>query len=150
MFSNSKSVVPSQRFRHMGATVTTSEAILLQLVGDKDHPKFKDIQGLIKTLAPDSGLLNKLWSATLAFTENHQWWKSSSASNVLLILRAGRGDYLSRKISRVFCQMFCSRKSVGIAKTKFAVWHLLTFYKEKVNFYKVECFWKKQKHINKE
>ncbi|BFZ18692.1 hypothetical protein BsWGS_21731 [Bradybaena similaris] len=49
-----------ERFRHMGATVTTSEAILLQLVGDKDHPKFKDIQGLIKTLAPDSGLLNKL------------------------------------------------------------------------------------------
>ncbi|CAG5123516.1 unnamed protein product [Candidula unifasciata] len=55
-----ENVVSFQRFRHMGATVTTSEAILLQLVGDKDHPKFKDIQGLIKTIAPDSGLLTKL------------------------------------------------------------------------------------------
>ncbi|KAK3798380.1 hypothetical protein RRG08_063390 [Elysia crispata] len=46
-----------ERFRHMGATVTTSEAILLQLVGDKDHPKFKEVQALIKTSAPDTGLL---------------------------------------------------------------------------------------------
>uniref|UniRef100_A0A0B7BWS4 Isochorismatase domain-containing protein 1 n=1 Tax=Arion vulgaris TaxID=1028688 RepID=A0A0B7BWS4_9EUPU len=53
-------MIALERFRHMGAIVTTSEAILLQLVGDKDHPKFKEIQGLIKTLAPDSGLLNKL------------------------------------------------------------------------------------------
>lgn len=47
----------------MGATVTTSEAILLQLVGDKNHPKFKEIQGLIKTSAPVSGLVKmiKLW-----------------------------------------------------------------------------------------
>ncbi|XP_005109628.1 isochorismatase domain-containing protein 1 [Aplysia californica] len=49
-----------ERFRHMGATVTTSEAILLQLVGDKDHPKFKEVQGLIKASAPDTGLINKL------------------------------------------------------------------------------------------
>ena len=41
----------------MGATVTTSEAILLQLVGDKNHPKFKEIQGLIKESAPISGLV---------------------------------------------------------------------------------------------
>ncbi|XP_045171568.2 isochorismatase domain-containing protein 1-like [Mercenaria mercenaria] len=46
-----------ERFRAMGATVTTSEAILLQLVGDKNHPKFKEIQGLIKTSAPTSGLV---------------------------------------------------------------------------------------------
>lgn len=46
-----------ERFRHMGATVTTSEAILLQLVGDKDHHKFKEVQALIKTSAPDTGLL---------------------------------------------------------------------------------------------
>lgn len=41
----------------MGITVTTSEAVLLQLVGDKDHPKFKEIQGLIKVSAPESGLV---------------------------------------------------------------------------------------------
>jgi len=50
-----------ERFRHMGATVTTSEAVLLQMVGDKEHPKFKEIQYLIKNSAPDSGLIqNKL------------------------------------------------------------------------------------------
>ena len=49
-----------QRFRHMGATVTTSEAVLLQLVGDKDHPKFKEVQALIKISAPESGLVSSL------------------------------------------------------------------------------------------
>ncbi|KAL8566402.1 Isochorismatase domain-containing protein 1 [Nucella lapillus] len=49
-----------ERFRHMGATVTTSEAILLQLVGDKDHPKFKEVQALIKISAPLSGLTPSL------------------------------------------------------------------------------------------
>ena len=46
-----------QRFQQAGAIVTTSEAVLLQLVADKDHPLFKDIQGLIRTSAPDSGLV---------------------------------------------------------------------------------------------
>ncbi len=45
-----------QRFRQAGAIVTTSEAMLLQLVGDKDHPKFKEIQQIIKVSAPTSGL----------------------------------------------------------------------------------------------
>ncbi|XP_060064670.1 isochorismatase domain-containing protein 1-like [Ylistrum balloti] len=49
-----------ERFRHSGATVTTSEAILLQFIGDKDHPQFKPIQQLIKKSAPDSGLVTKL------------------------------------------------------------------------------------------
>ncbi|KAK6190776.1 hypothetical protein SNE40_002567 [Patella caerulea] len=49
-----------QRFQLSGATVTTSEAILLQLVADKDHPKFKDIQSIIRTSAPDSGLVANL------------------------------------------------------------------------------------------
>lgn len=49
-----------QRFRASGAIVTTSEALLLQLIGDKNHPKFKDIQGLIKQSAPDSGLVAQL------------------------------------------------------------------------------------------
>jgi len=46
-----------ERFRHAGAIVTTSEAVLLQLVGDKDHANFKQIQGLIKVSAPTSGLI---------------------------------------------------------------------------------------------
>lgn len=46
-----------QRFVQAGAIVTSSEAVLLQLVGDKDHPAFKDIQALIKVSAPFSGLV---------------------------------------------------------------------------------------------
>jgi len=57
VFPYSKSFVIFQRFRSIGATVTTSEAVLLQLVGNKDHPQFKPIQGLIKTSAPTSGLV---------------------------------------------------------------------------------------------
>jgi len=40
--------------------VTTSEAILLQLVGDKEHPQFKPVQNLIKVSAPESGLTAQL------------------------------------------------------------------------------------------
>jgi len=46
-----------QRFQHSGTIVTTSEAVLLQLVGDKDHAKFKELQAIIETSAPDSGLV---------------------------------------------------------------------------------------------
>ncbi|XP_064612642.1 isochorismatase domain-containing protein 1-like [Liolophura sinensis] len=49
-----------ERLRQIGAVVTTSEAILLQLVGDKDHPKFKEVQSLIKVSAPESGLVAQL------------------------------------------------------------------------------------------
>lgn len=45
-----------ERFRQSGAFVTTSDAILLQLIGDKDHQHFKAIQRLIMKTAPDSGL----------------------------------------------------------------------------------------------
>ncbi|XP_078589592.1 isochorismatase domain-containing protein 1-like [Branchiostoma floridae x Branchiostoma japonicum] len=48
------------RLRQAGAVLTTSESTLLQLVGDKNHPKFKEIQGLIKVSAPDSGLVPKM------------------------------------------------------------------------------------------
>jgi len=46
-----------QRFVQAGAIVTSSEAVLLQLVGDKDHPAFRDIQAMIKVSAPFSGLV---------------------------------------------------------------------------------------------
>ncbi|NXT39194.1 ISOC1 protein, partial [Pelecanoides urinatrix] len=48
------------RLARTGIIVTTSEAILLQLVADKEHPKFKEIQNLIKASAPESGLLSKV------------------------------------------------------------------------------------------
>jgi len=46
-----------ERLRALGAIVTTTESILFQLVGDKNHPNFKEIQYLVKTLPPDAGLL---------------------------------------------------------------------------------------------
>ncbi|KAK1800504.1 hypothetical protein P4O66_005722 [Electrophorus voltai] len=48
------------RLARTGIIVTTSESILLQLVADKDHPKFKEIQNIIKASAPESGLLSKV------------------------------------------------------------------------------------------
>ncbi|KPP72898.1 isochorismatase domain-containing protein 1-like, partial [Scleropages formosus] len=48
-----------QRMARTGIIITTSESILLQLVADKDHPKFKEIQNIIKASAPESGLLSK-------------------------------------------------------------------------------------------
>lgn len=47
-----------ERLRQVGVIVTTHESVLLQLVGDKDHPKFKDVQALIKGKAPETGLLS--------------------------------------------------------------------------------------------
>ncbi|POI27234.1 hypothetical protein CIB84_009016 [Bambusicola thoracicus] len=49
-----------ERLARTGIIVTTSEAILLQLVADKEHPKFKEVQNLIKASAPESGLLSKV------------------------------------------------------------------------------------------
>jgi hypothetical protein len=40
-----------------GAVLTTSECVLLGLVGDSADPKFREVQKLIMTPAPDSGLL---------------------------------------------------------------------------------------------
>ncbi|KAI2811601.1 Isochorismatase domain-containing protein 2, mitochondrial [Blomia tropicalis] len=49
-----------QRMKAAGAWLTTSESVILGLVGDAAHPKFKECQNLIKQSAPDSGLLTLL------------------------------------------------------------------------------------------
>ncbi|XP_039365835.1 isochorismatase domain-containing protein 2 isoform X4 [Mauremys reevesii] len=46
------------RLRQSGAFITTSEGLILQLVRDAAHPRFRQIQKLIKDPAPDSGLLS--------------------------------------------------------------------------------------------
>lgn len=55
--SQTDRVFALERLRQMGAIVTTHESVLLQLVASKDHQYFKEIQGLIKDKAPDTGLL---------------------------------------------------------------------------------------------
>ncbi|XP_078425093.1 isochorismatase domain-containing protein 1 [Cetorhinus maximus] len=49
-----------ERLARTGIIITTSEAVLLQLIADKDHPHFKEVQNLIKASAPESGLLSKV------------------------------------------------------------------------------------------
>ncbi|XP_014681784.1 PREDICTED: isochorismatase domain-containing protein 1-like [Priapulus caudatus] len=46
-----------ERLRQCGCYVSTSETVLLQLVGGKDHAMFKDIQAVIREPAPVSGLV---------------------------------------------------------------------------------------------
>ena len=53
-----------ERLRQVGAIVTTHESVLFQLVGDKDHENFKEIQALLKDKSPDTGLLH-IQSSTL-------------------------------------------------------------------------------------
>ncbi len=48
--------------RAAGVHISTSESVIFELLGDSKHPKFKEVQPLIKTSAPDSGLLSKVWT----------------------------------------------------------------------------------------
>lgn len=44
------------RMKQAGAFLNTSESVLLSLIGDKEHPSFKDIQKIIREPGPDAGL----------------------------------------------------------------------------------------------
>uniref|UniRef100_A0A0B6YC41 Isochorismatase-like domain-containing protein n=1 Tax=Arion vulgaris TaxID=1028688 RepID=A0A0B6YC41_9EUPU len=46
-----------QRMKDAGAQLTTSESIILGLLRDASHPKFRQIQKLIMDVSPDSALL---------------------------------------------------------------------------------------------
>ncbi|XP_068616375.1 isochorismatase domain-containing protein 2 [Brachionichthys hirsutus] len=46
------------RLKQSGAFLTTTEAVLLQLVQDAKHPNFKEIQALLAHPSPDTGLLS--------------------------------------------------------------------------------------------
>ncbi|KAM3614460.1 uncharacterized protein V6R79_014786 [Siganus canaliculatus] len=45
------------RLKQSGAFLTTTEAVLLQLVPDAKHPNFKEVQKLLAHPSPDTGLL---------------------------------------------------------------------------------------------
>jgi len=45
------------RLQQCGASLTTSEGVILELVKGSHHPRFKEIQKIIMESAPDTGLL---------------------------------------------------------------------------------------------
>ncbi|KAI6215999.1 Marb-1 [Aphelenchoides besseyi] len=49
-----------RQMERAGAVLTTSECAILGLCGGSDHPKFRQIQGIIKQSAPETGLLSYL------------------------------------------------------------------------------------------
>ena len=49
-----------QRMRQSGIFISTSESVIFELLRNSKHPKFKEVQPLIKSSAPDSALLTKL------------------------------------------------------------------------------------------
>ncbi len=51
-----------ETMRQIGAVVTTTECVALALVGDAKHPKFKEVQGVIKDVNGDTGLI---WQSNL-------------------------------------------------------------------------------------
>lgn len=46
-----------RQMERAGAVLTTSECVILGLLGGSDHPKFREVQKIIMELAPDTNLL---------------------------------------------------------------------------------------------
>ena len=48
-----------ERMRAIGAFVNTTESVILSLVGDAKHPKFKEVQAIIKDLEQSTELVKE-------------------------------------------------------------------------------------------
>ena len=48
------------RLQNAGVVLSSVEAVLFELLRTKDHPRFREIQALIKSAAPSSNLLTAL------------------------------------------------------------------------------------------
>ncbi len=46
-----------ERMRHAGAFLNTTESVVLALAGDSNHPRFKEVQAIIRPINLDTGLL---------------------------------------------------------------------------------------------
>jgi len=45
-----------ERLRHIGCTISTSESVIFNLLGDKDNKSFKEIAPLVKKVSADMQL----------------------------------------------------------------------------------------------
>ena len=45
-----------QRADRAGAFVTTTESVMMELIRSKDHPKFKEVSGILKAMKPQDPL----------------------------------------------------------------------------------------------
>ncbi|XP_040280313.1 isochorismatase domain-containing protein 2 [Bufo bufo] len=61
-------LVALSRMKQSGAFLTTGEGVILQLLQDAAHPKFREVQKIIKDPAPDSGLVALFHSQNPLFT----------------------------------------------------------------------------------
>ncbi|XP_056399563.1 isochorismatase domain-containing protein 2 isoform X2 [Hyla sarda] len=61
-------LVALSRMKQSGAFLTTGEGVILQLLQDAAHPKFKEVQKIIKDPTPDSGLLALFQNQNPLFT----------------------------------------------------------------------------------
>ena len=50
-------ILALDRMRQIGAFINTTESIILSWVGDAKHPRFKEVQKLIKEINLDTGLV---------------------------------------------------------------------------------------------
>ncbi len=53
-------VTVSQRFKQVGAFVTTVESIMFELMQDKNHPRFREVSALAKGRGEAPALLSHL------------------------------------------------------------------------------------------
>ncbi|XP_044134492.1 isochorismatase domain-containing protein 2 [Bufo gargarizans] len=61
-------LVALSRMKQSGAFLTTGEGVILQLLQDAAHPKFREVQKIIRDPAPDSGLVALFHSQNPLFT----------------------------------------------------------------------------------
>ncbi|XP_032817151.1 isochorismatase domain-containing protein 2 [Petromyzon marinus] len=59
-------LIAFERMKQSGVFITTSECIILQLLCDAKHPKFREVQKLLAPPVPDTGLLGMFGGAPIA------------------------------------------------------------------------------------
>lgn len=53
-------ILAFERLKQMGCFVSTTEAVIFKLLGDKEHPKFNEVRPLIKETSAETGLISRM------------------------------------------------------------------------------------------